>query len=586
MRGAREAKKPNVHRRLLAFDYDGTLAENGRVPPALQTALERLRAAGHVLFLATGRRLESVALGPLKDLFAGIVWENGAVLYHTRADEIYLPFGDLSPGLAEALAAAGVPLERGQAILSTWKPHEETVRQVLNQWGGDPVVAHNKGAVMILPPGATKGAGLERLLALCGYSPRNLVSFGDGENDLSLLRLGEVGVAVADAVPALKAVADLVTTRPGPAGVLEALETHWLTGTPRGLPSTRQREREIPLGEDESGTPVSIPGSTLAGRNLGVFGDSNSGKSWVTGLLAEGMHFAGYQVFLIDPEGDFRGLRALPGMVAFEGNLRTLPSPALVTSLLEFVTVSVVLDLSAYPVVHRDEYVADLLRGLRALKERKFRPHWIVLEEAQHFLPPSGNALSATLLPMLAGGGWAFISYRPDRLAGPVLEALDHVLLTRLSEPEGVQAVRQKFSIMHESLADIPMGYAWWCSQHLVHLRSNARRVPHIRHLYKYLDTPLPKHKRFHFRDEGGHLGLEAASLFEFLRVLPTLPGECLAYHQARGDFAAWVRGALGDGILAGHLHKLAHRPLEGEALREALLHRVAAHYAELHAQR
>lgn len=167
-----------------------------------------------------------------------------------------------------------------------------------------------------------------------------------------------------------------------------------------------------------------------------------------------------------------------------------------------------------------------------------------------------------------------------------MLEALDHVLLTRLSEPEGVQAVRQKFSIQLESPADIPMGYAWLCNQRLVRLRSNARRVLHIRHMYKYLDTPLPKHKRFHFRDEGGPLGLEAASLFEFLRVIPTLPGECLAYHQARGDFAAWVRGALGDGILAAHLDKLGHRPLEGEGLREALLQRVAAHYAELHALR
>jgi hypothetical protein len=42
----------------------------------------------------------------------------------------------------------------------------------------------------------------------------------------------------------------------------------------------------------------------------------------------------------------------------------------------------------------------------------------------------------------------------------------------------------------------------------------------------------------------------------------------------------------LGDRILADHLRKLAQRPLQGEALREALLQRVATHYEELRALR
>jgi hydroxymethylpyrimidine pyrophosphatase-like HAD family hydrolase len=36
-----------VKRRVLAFDFDGTLAENGVVPAALQHSLERLHASGH-----------------------------------------------------------------------------------------------------------------------------------------------------------------------------------------------------------------------------------------------------------------------------------------------------------------------------------------------------------------------------------------------------------------------------------------------------------------------------------------------------------------------------------------------------------
>lgn len=575
-----------MHRRILAFDFDGTLAEKGIVPPDLGIALERLHSSGCVLFLVTGRQFESVSLGSLQDLFTGIVWENGAVLYDTAIRETYLPFGCIDPRLVEALEAAGVPIEQGRAIVSTWAEHNETVWRVISEWGGDAAVIYNKGAVMILPAGAAKGPGLERLLGICGFSPRNLVSFGDGENDLSLLTLGEFGVAMADAVPSLKAIADVVTARPGPAGVLEVLDTYWLNGRRPDIPL--RRELQIPLGQNENKVPISLSGAVLAGNNVGVFGDSSSGKSWVTGLLAEGMHYAGYQILLIDPEGDFRGMRLLSEFVAFDGNRRTLPTPAVVATVLEAASVSVVLDLCSYPVSLRGQYVAELLHTLRSLKERKFRPHWIVLEEAQHFLSPTANdsnTVLPALLPMLAGGGWTFVSYRPDQLAEPVLAALDRCLLTRLSTPETTQALRQKFNFPEESLAHIPRGHVWLCGEHMVQLLTNARRVPHIRHLYKYLDSPLPEQKRFHFRDRQGYLDLQAASLFEFLQLLPDLPAESLAYHMARGDFAAWTESALGDAELAAHLRKLTHRSLESELLRRALLQRVSAHYAELHAR-
>jgi len=573
-----------MYLRVFAFDYDGTLAENGNVPLDVQIALEQMHAAGYHLFLVTGRHSESVELGPLGDLFTGIVWENGAVLYHTAADEDYLPFGQIDSRLIEKLVAAGVPLEYGRAIVSTWMPHRYTSWGVINGCGNDATIMCNREAIMILPAGATKGTGLERLLEMCGLSPRNLVSFGDAENDLSLLQLGEVGVAVADAVRSLKEIADVVANKPGPYGVLDILEKYWLNPDPSDPPRHRERERSIPLGEDETGALFSIPGATLASGNLGVFGDSGSGKSWVTGLLAEGMRYAGYQVLLIDPEGDYRGMRTLPGMMSFQGNQKTLPSPELVAGFLETITESVVLDLSAYPVDGRDQYVAELLCRLRILKERNFRPHWIVLEEAQQFLSPSGSLIADFLLPMLVTGGWAFVSYRPDRLANPVLQSLNHIVLTRLSEPEAIQALQRVTNVLKLSPDAIPRGYVWFCGNQVVRLRSSARRVPHIRHLHKYLDTPLPEHKRFYFHDKNGFLALEAASLFEFLQVIPALPIASLEYHQARGDFARWAEDALGDSVLSTHLRKLSHRQLSGEALRQALRQRVSTHYAELHA--
>jgi hydroxymethylpyrimidine pyrophosphatase-like HAD family hydrolase len=577
--------KDEMYRRILAFNFDGTLAQDGHVPLALQKALQQSDAAGYRLFMVTGRRFGDAELGLLEEILAGIVWENGAVLHHTSTDEVYLPFGHTDPRLVEALQLAHVPLEQGRAIVSTSEAYDEDVWQVLSGSGVDAVVTHDRDMIRILPPGAAKGAGLERLLGLCGLSPRNLVGFGDGEGDLSLLLLGEFGVAVADAVPSLKRVADLVTDRPGPAGVLEALETYWLPHKAGSTLPVSQHARSIPLGQDEAGDTVSIPASALAAGNLGVFGDSGSGKSWVAGLLAEGMHHAGYQVLLIDPEGDFRGMRTLPGIAALEVTKSSVPPPALISELLEAVAASVVVDMSSYPLCDRAGYVADLLHALDPLRSHIFRPHWIVLEEAQKFVAPGDNSVWPALRPMFDAGGWAFVSYRPDRLNREVLGGLDQCVITRLSDPEAMCVLRQTTPcILDASPTDTPHGHAWLCGQDMLRLRPSTRRVPHIRHLHKYLDTPLPEHKRFFFRDERGFLGMEAASLFEFLLCLRKAPAESLAYHQQRGDFAKWIAAALGDGILADQLRKLAQRRLEGEVLREALLQRVATHCEELRA--
>ena len=205
-----------MYRRVMAFDFDGTLAVNGSVPLELESALARCRDSGHVLFLVTGRRYETVQLGYLGSLFAGIVWENGAVLSHAASGETYLPFGQLDARLLTAIEEAGIPFERGLAIAATWTPHDQALWRILSSHGGSTSVEYNKGAVMVLPPGATKGSGLERLLALCGLSPRNLAAFGDAENDLSMMTLAEVSVAVGDAVPAVIETADVHATAPGP----------------------------------------------------------------------------------------------------------------------------------------------------------------------------------------------------------------------------------------------------------------------------------------------------------------------------------------------------------------------------------
>ena len=65
----------------------------------------------------------------------------------------------------------------------------------------------------ILPPETNKGTALEALAAHLGYSMDQVVAVGDNLNDIEMIQRAGVGVAVANAVPELKAVADWVSTR-------------------------------------------------------------------------------------------------------------------------------------------------------------------------------------------------------------------------------------------------------------------------------------------------------------------------------------------------------------------------------------
>lgn len=76
----------------------------------------------------------------------------------------------------------------------------------------------------ILPPGASKGAGLKTLLKELEVKPEEVLAIGDGENDIEMIQLAGIGVAVGNANEKLKAVADYVVASNDDDGVAEAVE--------------------------------------------------------------------------------------------------------------------------------------------------------------------------------------------------------------------------------------------------------------------------------------------------------------------------------------------------------------------------
>lgn len=75
----------------------------------------------------------------------------------------------------------------------------------------------------LVPKGIDKAQSLLRLLSKINLTPADLMAFGDGYNDLSMLKLAGVGVAMANAAPEVRADADYVTLSNEEDGVAEAL---------------------------------------------------------------------------------------------------------------------------------------------------------------------------------------------------------------------------------------------------------------------------------------------------------------------------------------------------------------------------
>jgi len=210
----------------LICDYDGTIARDGRCAPSTVEALRCVRASGRKLVLATGRQLaELQEVFPEHALFDRIVAENGAVLCKPASKDGRALAGPPPLEFVDALRRRGVqPLSVGQCIVATWRPFESTVLEVIRGMGLELQIISNKDALMVLPSHIDKASGLQVALNELGLSPHNTVGAGDAENDDAFLAMCECSVAVANALPALKERADLVTVGSHGAGVEELIE--------------------------------------------------------------------------------------------------------------------------------------------------------------------------------------------------------------------------------------------------------------------------------------------------------------------------------------------------------------------------
>jgi hydroxymethylpyrimidine pyrophosphatase-like HAD family hydrolase len=210
----------------LATDYDGTLARDGIVDLLTLEALRRLRRSSRRLVLVTGRELpELLSVFPRIEVFDRVVAENGGLVYNPTSRTTRL-LAEPPPSIfVMELNRRGIdPISVGRVMVATVERHRQAVSDAIHSLKLSLSVSLNKGAVMVLPSGIDKATGLAAALEELAISPRQTIGVGDAENDLVFLEYCGFSVAVADALPSIRSIANLVTVGENGIGVTELVE--------------------------------------------------------------------------------------------------------------------------------------------------------------------------------------------------------------------------------------------------------------------------------------------------------------------------------------------------------------------------
>ncbi len=250
----------------LFFDIDGTLVsfDTHRIPASAIEALKAAKARGVKIFISTGRAYPLINnIDAIKPLIDGYITTNGAHSFMLDGFEQSTPIDSTDAAIiADYLRTTGTAcmvvgrndivfhnlndkLERqfGEMLdlHFQWSdmPLDEVVRQgvlqftpIIDETEEMRLVTHLQHCVSsrwcpyfadITARGVNKGNGL---LAICnhtGIDRSETMAFGDGGNDLPIIEIAGIGVAMGNANESIKPHADYITTPVDDDGIARAL---------------------------------------------------------------------------------------------------------------------------------------------------------------------------------------------------------------------------------------------------------------------------------------------------------------------------------------------------------------------------
>lgn len=252
--------------RIFFFDIDNTLLDHRTfsIPASALAAIDRLKRDGHTVALATGRAHEHAR--PFIDQVRPdyVIAQNGACVLRGEELVFSVPLprarlvalfdwmrarghhfgvndgtsGYLSAQTPEATApldAVAMPYQSERPVhlehdvYQAWLFFDESLDAVLlsairARFPDFAFFRWHRWAIDVQLYGVDKWTGCQRVMALAGFVPEQSVAFGDGLNDIPMLRGAGLGVAMDNGHPDLKAVADRIAPAPYLDGIARMLE--------------------------------------------------------------------------------------------------------------------------------------------------------------------------------------------------------------------------------------------------------------------------------------------------------------------------------------------------------------------------
>ena len=267
--------------KLITIDIDDTLVNTAKqVTPRVKAALQEATAQGVKVVLTTGRPLPGVqeyldelGLNHQDDQYA--ITYNGGVVQTTNGEELggkelaysdYLRLREVADELGAYLQVETIDAAYTSAKeINYWASRENFLIKMpliikpvdemdpndhyvkfmfigdeadIDSWR-DALPADVKEAYYIVKStpqhlefmhkDATKGSGLLTLAAKLGIDRSETMALGDQQNDVTMIEAAGLGVAMGNAVPEVKAVADVETMTQNADGVGVAVEK-WVLG--------------------------------------------------------------------------------------------------------------------------------------------------------------------------------------------------------------------------------------------------------------------------------------------------------------------------------------------------------------------
>lgn len=251
----------------LFFDIDGTLVSfhTHEIPDTTVKAIQQAKANGVKVFISTGRPKAFISsLESIEPYIDGYITNNGACSFigDTVINSNPITPGDVSTIYNYAIEHNHPMIIMGKddfAIINNYdivysifygelrirvdrniKPAEEVMKSEIYQMTMflDPeeekqLVAktnHINSArwcpdfTDITDQSADKGTGLEKMAEYLGLKIEETMSFGDGGNDIPIIKRAGIGVVMGNATDEVKQFADYVTTSVDEDGVFNALK--------------------------------------------------------------------------------------------------------------------------------------------------------------------------------------------------------------------------------------------------------------------------------------------------------------------------------------------------------------------------